>query len=302
MKIQSLFLFPYKNQLVNGTTRFGNLIKIVSDDACVAWGDVAPLPGRSQETLEESVLQLNRKKDEIIKIDWSLSTCLQELVTLDLLPSVLFGLESALLSVLAPVPKITIPVSAFLAGSPKEILKTADQRYSEGYASAKLKVSRLSFFDAANIIRKLKKMFYLRIDVNKAWNTSESLKFFSQFGLDDFDYVEEPFQDPSELAKFTHPIAIDESFPSDLSLSQLESLPNLKALIYKPTIQGGMLNCLALRQWAVNRGISLILSSSFESYIGHAHVACMAERMQLSAPMGIGTYHYLKGWSCSTTH
>jgi o-succinylbenzoate synthase len=86
---------------------------------------------------------------------------------------------------------------------------------------------------------------------------------------------------------------VDESFPQDLSLEELEGLPSLKALIYKPTIQGGMLGCRHLHAWAKRRGVDLVLSSSFESDLGLAHIASIAHRLSLLAPVGIGTYHHL---------
>lgn len=177
-------------------------------------------------------------------------------------------------------------------GTPAEIMQQANLRYLEGYTSAKLKVGNLPFDEAAILIHRLKNQFRLRIDVNRAWETAASFRFFSQFENHTFDYVEEPFQNPHDLYKFPHPIAVDESYPQNLSLKDLESLPNLKALIYKPTIQGGVLHCLPLKEWATKNQITLVLSSSFESPIGLAHVSAMAHRLSLTAPVGIGTAYF----------
>lgn len=86
---------------------------------------------------------------------------------------------------------------------------------------------------------------------------------------------------------------MDESFPQDLTLEELEVLPMLKALIYKPTMQGGMARCLPLYEWAEKRGVAIVLSSSFESDVGLAHIASMAKRLSLKEPIGIGTSHFL---------
>lgn len=300
MKIQTLHIHPYEIPLTNGQMRSGVLIDITDEKGSSGWGDIAPLPKWSKETLEDSLQQINQKQHEIIKIDWTTHSCLNELAKLELLPSVLFGFESALLSILNPLYEYSIPASALLMGSPKEILEQAKLRHGEGYTSAKLKVSNLNFEEAAQLIHKLKDKFRLRIDVNRAWSTSDSLRFFEQFSLDTFDYVEEPFQNPNDLTQFPHPLAVDESFPHDLSLKQLELLPTLKALIYKPTMQGGLLGCLPLHEWTTKRGVSLILSSSFESDLGLAHVASIARRLSLSAPIGIGTYHHLNDHICIT--
>lgn len=299
MKIQTFSLHPYEISLTNGQMRQGTLINITDQEGNSGWGEVAPLPKWSHETLDDSMQQLNQKQQEIMKVDWTVHNYLQEIGKLNLLPSVSFGLESALLSILNPIFGHTVSTSALLMGSSQEIMQQAAIRYREGYTSAKLKVSNLNFEEVIQIIYQLKDKFRLRIDVNRAWKTSESLRFFEQFPLDTFDYVEEPFQDPNDLLVFPHPLAVDESFPQDLSLDQLESLPTLKALIYKPTIQGGLLSCLPLLEWANKRGIELVLSSSFESDLGLAYIASTAYRLSLLSPIGIGTYYYLNKHICS---
>lgn len=299
MRIQTLSLYSYEIPLTNGQMRSGALIHITDEQGNSGWGDIAPLPKWSKETLEDALLSLNQRQHEIIKMDWTARYCLNELANLKLLPSASFGLESALLSLISPLPGVKVRASALLMGSPTEILEQARLRHLEGYTLAKLKVSNLNFEEAFCLINHLKDKFRLRIDVNRAWTTPDSLRFFSQFPLDTFDYVEEPFQNPHDLAQFLHPLAVDESFPDDLSLEQLESLPTLKALIYKPTIQGGMVGCIPLHEWAIKRGIALVLSSSFESDLGLVYVALIAHRLALSAPVGIGTYQFLNDNLCA---
>ncbi len=298
MKIQAFTLYSYEIPLTNGQIRSGALINITDEQGNSGWGDIAPLPKLSKETLEEALQSLNQSRHEIIKIDWTAENCLKELAKLKLLPSTSFGLESALLAIISPLPEFEVQSSALLMGSPTEILEQARLRHLEGYTLAKLKVSALSFKEAFCLINELKDKFRLRIDVNRAWTTSDSLRFFSQFSLDAFDYVEEPFQNPHDLAQFLHPFAVDESFREDLSLKQLESFPTLKAFIYKPTVQGGIAACLPLHEWTSKRGIALVLSGSFESDLGLAHIASIAHRLSLSAPVGIGTYHFLSDRLC----
>lgn len=297
MKITAFSTYHYEIPLTTGQLRKGLFIKISDDQEHIGWGEVAPLPNWSRETLEEAFQQLKRKHQQILERDWNAENCLQEIDQLKLLPSVSFGLESALFSLLTPLSNYNIAASALLMGSAEEILAQAQARHEEGYRSAKLKVSNLSSKEASEIIHQLKDRFSLRIDVNRAWEARESLRFFSQFPLDTFDYVEEPFQNSDnlvyDLAQFPHPLAIDESYPNNLSLKQLESLSTLKALIYKPTIQGGVLGAISLCEWAAAKGIEVVLSSSFESDIGLAFVASVAKRLSLRESVGIGTYHFL---------
>jgi len=290
MNLISLITKEYQIPLTNGELRKGALLR-VHDQKNYGWGEVAPLPGWSHETLEDSLGELNQKLSSIMKINWTASNYLEELSKLKLLPSLSFGLESALFKMLTPPCAFSVPVAALLMGTLQEILAKAEKLETK---FVKLKVSQLSFEEAHSAIRALLKLgLRPRIDVNRAWEKEDSLKFFSEYPKDTFDYIEEPVKNPHDLIDFTHPFAVDESFPHDLTLSDLESFPSLKALVYKPTMQGGMSEFMPLYEWAQKLGIKLVLSSSFESDIGLMDIASMAHRLALTAPIGIGTWHYL---------
>jgi o-succinylbenzoate synthase len=293
MKIHKETLHPNEFSLTTGQIRSTILLRIENKEGDSGFGEIAPLPKWSRESLEESIDQFYEKESAIIAIDWTMENYIENLLKLELLPSLSFALESALLALIDPLPEFNTPISALLMGSPKEILQQAKQRHAEGFISAKLKIGNLSFAEATSIIQTLKTQFRLRIDVNRAWTTPDALTFFSQFPMDTFDYVEEPFQNPHDLHLFSHPLAIDESFPSPLSLKDLEQLPTLKALIYKPTLQGGISACMPLIEWTKKRGVEFVLSSSFESDCGIFNINSMAYRLALSAPVGVGTYHFI---------
>lgn len=249
-------------------------------------GEVAPLPGRSVETLEQCLIQIQTLRSHIEAIPWTLGCYAHYLRALSLLPAVCFGLESALLTLLDPLPPHSVPISALFMGSPQEILSQAAERSREGYSVAKLKIGDLSDSDALYLIQALSPHFRLRIDVNRSWSAKRSLHFFAAFPHGTFDYVEDPVANPDDLAQFPHPLALDE-----LPLYPYKAL---RALIYKPTVRGGMLSALPLLQWAQQRHIDFILSSSFESERGLADIASMAYRLGLTLPIGLGTLHYLK--------
>ena len=292
MRFHSFGLHPYERFLNTGCIRRGLWIELQEETGRSSWAESAPLLGRSVETLEEVKSQLERALESSLTTEWSLDTYAHHLERLKLFPSAAFGLESALLALLDPLPAVRVNVSALLQGTPQEVMAQAELREREGYTSAKLKVGHLTLEHAEGLIRKLLGRFRLRLDVNRAWKRQEAERFFDAFEPNTFEYVEEPFQNPHELIHFSHPLAVDESFPHDLTLTQLEALPTLKALIYKPTMQGGLSECRKLHQWTVRRGISLVLSSSFESEIGLSHIASLAYRLGIKTPIGIGTFHH----------
>src|SRR5579872_6513560 len=125
MKIHTLQVHPYPIPITNKQTRSGALLNITDDHGNTGWGEVAPLPKWSTETLDDCLEQLHQMQHKIMKIDWTSQTCLDELAHLKLLPALSFGLESALFAILDPLPDHSVPTSALLMGSPVEILAQA---------------------------------------------------------------------------------------------------------------------------------------------------------------------------------
>jgi O-succinylbenzoate synthase len=287
VKIQQWTITPLETKFTTGLHRFSYRLHLVSVAGSEGFGEIAPWDPKIKEI---ALKQLEQTLPLCLQIAWSKETMFQHLQHFNLLPSVLFGLESALLAILDPACPNEVITSALLMGSPEEILRHAELRFKEGYKTAKLKVGNLTFLQAETLIQELSFKFRLRIDVNRAWTSKDSLAFFAKFPLDAFDYVEEPFDNPQELAQFSHPLAIDESFPKDLSIEEIQKLPTFKCLVYKPSIQGGYLHCIPL----LKKKIPIVLSSSFESFVGLHAIKEMAHRLQLQEPAGLGTCHYAK--------
>lgn len=293
MKLRAITSTLFEQALTTGQIRKGIYITLEAEDGRFAIGEAAPLPSWSFETLPEVIVQFEKVRNQLLGIVWNKEKLTTHLLDLHLYPSLLFALETALLELLDPISPFEGLSSALLMGSKEEILNHAALRAAEGYTSAKLKISNLTFTTAKEVIDQLKSVFKLRIDVNRAWEPNQALDFFQQFPLNAFDYVEEPFKDPRQLFRFTHPLAIDESFPHSLTFTDLEKLPTLKTVVYKPTLQGGMSNCLPLLDWARPRGIEIVLSSSFETKVGLKAISSLANRLGLTAPSGLGTSHFL---------
>ncbi len=230
------------------------------------WGEIAPLPGWSKETLEEAEAQLYAYLDGRVLFE-------------NLFPSVAFGIESTMICSV----DVALPISSLLMGSYEEILEKANKVDTK---SAKLKISQLAKEEARDLIYKLKEKFCLRIDLNRAWNLQEAIDFFAEFKPDDFDYIEEPLKNPQELKLFPLPIALDES----LLEVDIENLPNLKAIVYKPTLLGGLSRCRTFLRY--NKPI--VLSSAFESEIGIRNIVAIAHALSLTSPLGIDTPSFRK--------
>ena len=259
-------LFQYDLKLRTGNSRKGILINPSENK----WGEIAPLEKWSKESFEEAVDQLKNLKQHEHHY-----------------PSVAFGLDSAKVGVLEPA---SYPVAALLMGSRDDILKKAAECFLEGFTHAKLKVAGLTVDEAFALISILKDQFRLRIDVNRAWSLHESLAFFSNFSRDDFDYIEEPVQNPKDLQFFTHPFALDETLREHPPEAFLH-LKFLKAFIFKPSLLGGL---SALQKLASHRK-PVVMSSFFESGVGIFHIAGLIQRASIPVlPLGIDTYRFLE--------
>lgn len=259
----SLNLYRYALKMRQGGHKDGLLIEQEG-----RWGEVTPLPGWSRETGEEALLQLKNLNQ-----------------TREFFPSVAFGLDSVQCKKL--LKKISLPVAALLKGTEEEILEKAARRKKEGFTHAKLKIGHLPLETAFTLVQSLRSSFRLRIDLNRAWPLKESLDFFSHFKEEDFDYVEEPVPSPDSLSLFPLPFALDETH-RELPAHTFLSLPLLKAFIFKPTLDGGILALNQLK--TLNKPI--ILSSSYESGIGLFQIAALIQRANLTIyPIGIDTYH-----------
>lgn len=241
-----------------------------------ALGEIAPYPSLNLETFDEAFRQLKLFVPTLLNTNWTK----EKLSSLNLYPSVAFGIESALLQLLDPLPAFSCAFSALFQGP--AIPVQVEKALQLGIKSAKLKIGDLSFKKAQQLTDILKKQFHLRIDINQKWSSQDTLRFFSQYAAEDFDYIEDPLKDHKELAQFPLPFALDyrPHFASELQMP-------MKALVVKPTLIGQISKIRHLNQ-------NIILSSCFDTGIGIFQIAMLAKRLGLSGPHGLGPYLFLE--------
>lgn len=254
--------------------REGLILQTTFADGSYGWGEIAPLPERSKETLTQA-------KEQLLQ-------ALQGKLCAPPFPSVAFGLECALTPYKPP--RARFPLWALLAGTPDAIKEKASRAAQEGFRAIKVKVSNLSPSDAEQVIRPLIGKFQLRIDVNRAWNFDQAVEFFSQFPKSAIACVEEPTHDLDRLHDFPFPFALDESLP-EIPFSKIAAFPHLTTLIIKPTITGGSYALKIIEQL----GKQIIFTGAFESGIGTAQIAMLAHHLNIMEnPLGLDTYRFLK--------
>ena len=322
MTISSCRIFRYRLPLVGPLPlaggviheREGLLIRIDSDSGAFGWGDAAPLPGFSRESIDEAATEATawaeRLRGEPRGDD--LETWLGRESAAATSPSVRFGLETALASLArrmedgAAAELVccdgSVPVNGLLAGSREQVLSDA-QRLRDGACRAvKLKVGSRSVVEDVEVTRAVRDAIGdgvgLRLDANRSWSLEQAVAFGRELGdAVGVEYLEEPLRDPAHLRELFDatgiPMALDESL-LELRPDDLEERPEVGAVVLKPTLLGGLASA---RKWAAKASemnIRPVVSSCFESGVGLLALAGFAwERTGKAVPAGLDTYRWL---------
>jgi o-succinylbenzoate synthase len=323
MKLAGFDLFrfsvPLRGPLVLGGTalqrRDGLLLRLSGDNGAEGWGESAPLPGFSEESLHQAIVQMRRLAGSLIgrevTEDWTHrdGTFNRELARISLAPSVRFGLELAVWNLRATssgkslpwllAGKPRVPVNGLLSGSWDGVLEEAQRMKNAGYEAAKLKVGTRIVAEDVRLVRRLIEemgnTISLRLDANRAWDYEQAAEFLG--GAPRFEYLEEPLADPALLPQFVGefgaPVALDESLVG-MEPEVLEEHRYARAVVLKPTLLGGICNTLRMAERALSLGMTPVVSSAYESGVGTAALVALAAGIgEHPVPAGLDTYRAL---------
>jgi O-succinylbenzoate synthase len=298
------------------TRRQGLILKAGRGDQRVGYGEIAPLPGFSIETLEQA-------KEAAIKwVDLFRRMTREENIAgsdgepaLGFLlntPSVFFGTECATLG-LARSSGATeggsgvagarrIPVSALIIGDFEGSIERASKLWQEGYRALKLKVGAQSVARDIEMVKQVCAAaggIDIRLDANAAWDFDTAVAFARGIAALDIEYIEEPLADPDRLGELVNltglQVALDETVVHGVFDDQFFADRDwAAAVVLKPTVLGGITTCRDLAAEAMEQGIQPVVSSCFESGLGLVALAHLAESLTGEAvPAGLDTYSWL---------
>ncbi len=274
-----------------------------------AYGEIAPLPGLHQESLESAEEQLVEvlSKHEIID---------HRILHDGLFPSVRTGLEMAMINLDAAVsgkapvfsereepPSQHVPVNALLFGDTRQVIQRAENYFNTGYRTFKLKISAGNSDSAIRSIEALHNIFgttiELRLDANQSFSLDEALYLSGEIPQGIIAYIEEPLTNAEEIGEFHAKTAIRSALDETLWQKRelLDQIPAraLSALILKPNRLGGISVTLELARWAKTHNLLTVFSSAFESGISLSFYSWMAASTSSEpAACGLDTYRYLK--------
>ncbi|MCK5457849.1 MAG: hypothetical protein KAI45_12035, partial [Melioribacteraceae bacterium] len=180
---------PLRNASFIIKSRDGFIIKITDENNFIGYGEVSPLPGFSAETMYECEAALNRLHYTII--DKSAKNeefdLISELQTISNLPSLLFGVEQAVISLLIQRREIstsltdekTIPVNGIVGIKSKEkTFRKIDDLLAADFNTIKIKLGLNSIEDdvelITQIINRIDESINIRLDINGNWNYQQA--------------------------------------------------------------------------------------------------------------------------------
>lgn len=266
--------YLYRLPLRDGGCREGILLRQGN-----RWGDAAPLPGWSRETLEEVEASLHGSEDFV--------------------PASLRCAREALEGEWVPLRK-EVPLNALLDGNADQILAGAVRAYREGCRCLKIKTSRLDSAHLADLVgditRETQGLCQLRLDPNRSWAFEETLRIAESLREFPIEYFEEPLNDaqrlPELIARAACPIALDETLreitPADLALFQ-----GAAALVLKPTLMGGFEHCREFAREGERLGMASVVSAAYESGVGIHTLGRFAASLPRISAAGLDTYSRL---------
>ena len=324
MTISSCRIFRYRLPLVaplplaGGVIheRTGVLVRVDSDSGVSGWGDVAPLPGFSRESVEEAVAELMAWAERLRAARFDphgdgLESWLGYEPAAAMSPSVRFGLETALQSLSRRMGEETaaelacfdgaVPVNGLLAGSREQVLADARRLRDGGCRAVKLKVGSRPVAEDVDLTNAVRSVIgdgmELRLDANRSRSLEQAVEFGRAVGDTNIEYLEEPLRDPAHLADFFDatgiPVALDESL-LELRPDDLDGRLEVGAVVLKPTLLGGLARA---REW-VTKALALnvrpVVSGCFESGVGLLALAEFAwSSTGDTVPAGLDTYRWL---------
>jgi L-Ala-D/L-Glu epimerase len=312
---------PLSQPLVTGAGTFDRrrlmLVRATVDcggERHAGYGEVAPLPGWSEETVDDS-LQVLESLDVPRDLDSAteLGQAIPELADRSVLHA---GIELAVLDALSRAAGQTlghtlkgdrqgdisasVPVQYTLGAlDVEETCRRVSEAATIGYTVCKLKVGAASAREDLErveaVLARCPEMRF-RLDANGAWSVETALAMLRRLPAERVELIEQPvdrrqFQRLLDRWGGQGPgIAADESCVNRQDALHWLGDGRVSALVVKPSALGGLLAASRLIEQALAARMGVIISNLMESAVGRLAAAHLAAAWpQLPGPHGLAT-------------
>jgi len=279
------------------TSRDGYIVKL-EEDKKIGYGEIAPLPGFSEETLEQVFVQAQE-----MLIQWLDNKALDYTHAY---ASVAFGISMAQAELEDRIPhQITYESVVLCSGDPDDVMKHLEN------VTPKVAKEKVGLYEPIRDALTTKTLLqslpdlHLRLDANRSWNEKKAAYFVKYLPLElrkRILFFEEPCKTVELSIKFAQEnqfkLAWDESLREAL-LNQDEDRVNFllqcdeaNTIVIKPSITGSLDRCLALVQSAQQYGKEVVISSSFETSFGLSQLSRLAKWLTPETLPGLDTLRF----------
>ncbi|MBQ4161637.1 MAG: o-succinylbenzoate synthase [Parabacteroides sp.] len=292
------------------TERKSWFIHLSSDEypGRIGIGECAPLPNLSCDDVPEYEEVLSKACQQFTQ------TGLIDFEGLRNYPSILFGLETALLqyqansTALWDTPfsrgEVGIPINGLIwMGSYKEMLEQVATKIEAGYRCIKLKIGAIDFEEELHILHIIRQQFSareieLRVDANGAFSPTDAMEKLKRLSELELHSIEQPIRAGQweEMARLTAttplPIALDEELIGcNQPKKKVELLAAIRPqyIILKPSLHGGIQGGNEWIKEAEKQQIGWWITSALESNIGLNAIAQWCATFDNPLPQGLGT-------------
>jgi len=264
-------------------------------------------------------LSIDDRPDYEEKLNWlcqninaNIDDLLVELIEF---PSIQFGLEQAVLSLISSNPfelfpskftrsKEAININGLIwMGNEDFMKKQIEEKLKAGFSTIKMKIGAIDFETELKLLKSIRKDFSsrqieLRVDANGAFRPTEVLEKLKRLSDFNIHSIEQPIKqgqinEMADLcAKTPLPIALDEELIGVFSVTKKEELLqiiNPQYIILKPSLVGGFKGSEDWIKLAKKQHIGWWITSALESNIGLNAIAQWTYTLNNKLPQGLGT-------------
>ncbi|MEQ9861482.1 o-succinylbenzoate synthase [Pectobacterium cacticida] len=267
-------------------TRDGLIVRL-QDGERLGWGEIAPLPEFSVETLAEA---------ESAALEQLPSWVAGQAFSDDLPPSVAFGLSCAQAELDQHLPQAADYRNAPLCNGDPDALFAMLQAMP-GEKVAKIKVGLYEAVRDGMIVNVLLEALpdlKLRLDANRSW-TGAKAQAFARYVTPSLRpriaFLEEPCKTREESCAFARETGINIAWDESVRDAdfRVEAESGVSAIVIKPTLIGNLARCQRLVQEAHRAGLTAVISSSIESSLGLTQLARLAHWLTPDTIPGLDT-------------
>lgn len=266
--------------------REGLLVRLTQDQQ-TGWGEIAPLPGFSDENLAEAQSAL---------LDWlSLWQSAKE-APLPELPSVAFGLSCALAELAGGLPQAAdYRIAPLCSGDPDELILALAAMPGEKIAKVKIgEYEAVRDGMVVNLLLEAVPDLRLRLDTNRRWTALKArqfAKYVNPAHRSRIAFIEEPCQSPDQSREFSLETGIAIAWDESLREAgyTFQSEPGVVAVVIKPSLTGSLETIRQQVAAAHQLGQIAVISSSLESSLGLTQLARIAAWLTPGVIPGLDT-------------